>query len=109
MARMTSTLVAAAVLSLSGVALVGCATASTPPKAHETAGEYLDDSVITTKVKAALVDEPSLKSFQISVKTYQNKVQLSGFVDSAEARQLAGRVTSGVHGVASVSNDLIVK
>jgi len=108
MTRTTSTLLTAAILSLSGATLLGCATTSAPPK-HETAGEYLDDSVVTTKVKAALLNEPALKSFQISVKTYQDTVQLSGFVDSPEARQLAGRVASGVHGVANVKNDLIVK
>jgi osmotically-inducible protein OsmY len=108
MTRSASTMIAAAILSLSGAALLGCATTSAPPK-KETAGEYLDDSVVTTKVKAALLNEPALKSFQISVKTYQDTVQLSGFVDSAEARQLAGRVATGVHGVANVKNDLIVK
>jgi len=109
MTRPTTTLLTIVSLALSGTALLGCATAPTPPKAHETAGEFIDDSVLTTKVKGALLGEPALKSFQISVKTYKDVVQLSGFVDSAEARQLAGRVASGVHGVASVRNDLIVK
>jgi len=109
MTNRSSTLLAIASLALSGTALVGCATSSPPPRTHETAGQYLDDTVLTTKVKSALLGEPGLKSFQISVKTYQDQVQLSGFVDSTEARQLAGRVASGVHGVANVRNDLIVK
>jgi osmotically-inducible protein OsmY len=108
MTRRISTMIAAASLALSGTAILGCAT-TPPPKPHETTGEYLDDSVVTTKVKGALLNEPGLKSFQISVKTYKDVVQLSGFVDSAEAKQLAGRVASSVQGVSGVRNDLIVK
>jgi len=84
---------------------VGCASTRT----HESAGEYIDNSVITTKVKAAILDEPSLHSFQISVKSYKDVVQLSGFVDSAASARKAGKVAASVHGVASVKNDLVVK
>ncbi|HBO84685.1 MAG TPA: transporter [Deltaproteobacteria bacterium] len=72
-------------------------------------GQYVDDSVITTKVKTALFNEPSLKSFQINVKTYKAVVQLSGFVDSAKSVSKAGEVAKGVEGVASVENSLLVK
>jgi len=76
---------------------------------HESTGEYIDDSVITTKVKSAIFDEPSLKVFQISVTTYQGVVQLSGFVDSAQIVKKAGEVAGRVEGVKGVKNDLVVK
>jgi osmotically-inducible protein OsmY len=106
MTKPIANLITAAFLSLSGAAIPAWAIASPP---SESAGEALDDTVITTQVKAALLNEPSLKSFQISVKTYKDTVQLSGFVDSAAAKQTAGRVAASIKGVASVRNDLIVK
>jgi osmotically-inducible protein OsmY len=105
MAKATWTMITAAVLALSGSASLGCASTKT----HESAGEYIDDSVITTKVKAEILNDPSLKYFQISVKTFKGIVQLSGFVDSEQAVRRAGEVASGVRGVSSVRNDLIVK
>jgi len=86
-------------------AFLGCA--STPKSAGT--GEYIDDSVITTKVKAAILDEPTLKVFQINVETFKGEVQLSGFVDSAQSVKKAGEVAAGVKGVKSVKNSLIVK
>jgi osmotically-inducible protein OsmY len=76
---------------------------------HETTGQYVDDSVITTKVKAAIFNEATLKTLQINVKTYKAVVQLSGFVDSAKSASKAEEVAKGVAGVASVENSLIVK
>ena len=84
---------------------VGCA--STPKK--EGTGEYVDDSAITTKVKAAIFNDPALKVFQINVETFKGEVQLSGFVDSAQNASKAGEVARGVGGVKSVKNNLIVK
>jgi osmotically-inducible protein OsmY len=84
---------------------VGCA--STPKK--EGTGEYIDDSAITTKVKAAIFNDPALKVFQINVETFKGEVQLSGFVDSAQNASKAGEVARGVGGVKSVKNSLIVK
>jgi osmotically-inducible protein OsmY len=106
----TRSLVLAAVvgLALAGTALPGCAS-DRSNRTSETAGEYVDNTVITTKVKAAIFEEPSLKSLQINVKTYKDVVQLSGFVDSAQSARLAGRVAAAVHGVSAVRNDLIVK
>ena len=86
-------------------AFLGCA--STQKK--EGTGEYLDDSAITTKVKAAIFNDPSLKVFQINVETFKGEVQLSGFVDSAQSVSKAGEVARGVKGVRSVKNSLIVK
>ncbi len=104
MTKFTLTMIAAAGLAL-GTASLACASTRT----HESAGEYIDNSLITTKVKAAILDEPSLKSFQISVKSYKDVVQLSGFVDSPQAVKRAGEVAAGVHGVSNVKNDLVVK
>ena len=84
---------------------VGCA--STPKR--EGSGEYVDDSAITTKVKAAIFNDPALKVFQINVETFKGEVQLSGFVDSAQSVKKAGEVARGVGGVKSVKNNLIVK
>lgn len=87
-------------------AFLGCTTST---RTKQSTGEYVDDSVITTKVKSAIFNEPTLKSFQINVKTFKAVVQLSGFVDSAQTVSKAGEVARGVEGVASVENDLVVK
>ena len=84
---------------------VACASTSK----QEGAGEYVDDSVITTKVKSQLAADDFLKSFEISVETYKGTVQLSGFVDSQEAVDKAVQIARGVKGVTSVKNDLNVK
>jgi osmotically-inducible protein OsmY len=85
--------------------LVACASTSK----QEGAGEYVDDSVITTKVKSLIAADDFLRSFQISVETYKGIVQLSGFVGSQGAVSKAGEIAIGVQGVKSVKNDLIVK
>ena len=85
--------------------LVACASTSK----QEGAGEYVDDSVITTKVKSLLANDDFLKSFQITVETYKGTVQMSGFVDSQKAIDKAGEIASGVKGVKSVKNNLNVK
>ena len=72
-------------------------------------GDYVDDSVITTKVKALLAEDDFLKSFQISVETYKGTVQLSGFVNSKQAVDKAGEIVRSVQGVKSLKNNLIVK
>jgi len=76
---------------------------------QEGTGEYIDDSVITTKIKSQLAADDFLKSFQISVESRKGIVQLSGFVDSQKAVDKAGQIARGVEGVKSVRNDLIVK
>lgn len=86
-------------------ALVGCAAT----QKRESTGQYVDDTAITTKVKAAIFDEATLKTLQINVKTYKGVVQLSGFVDSAHSVSKAGEVAGSVNGVVSVENDLVVK
>ena len=76
---------------------------------RKSTGEYVDDSVITTKVKALLAEDDFLKSFQISVETYKGTVQLSGFVGSQKAVDKAVEITRSVKGVKSVRNNLMVK
>jgi hyperosmotically inducible protein len=76
---------------------------------QESTGEYIDDSVITTKVKSLLAADDFIKSFQISVETYKGTVQLSGFVGSEKGVDKAGQIARSVKGVTSVKNDLIVK
>jgi osmotically-inducible protein OsmY len=83
------------------------ACASTPTR--ESTGEYIDDSVITTKIKSLLLKDDLLKSFHISVKTYKGVVQLSGSVDSPKAADKAGQIARSVKGVKSVKNNLVVK
>ena len=88
------------------ITLVACASTRT----HESTGEYVDDSVITTQVKSLLAKDDFFKSFhQISVETYKGVVQLSGFVNSQQAVDKAGQLARSVPGVKSVKNDLIVK
>jgi osmotically-inducible protein OsmY len=86
-------------------AFMGCASTRT----QEGAGEYVDDTVITTKVKSAIFADSELKVFQINVETFKGVVQLSGFVNSAQSDTRAGEVARGVKGVESVKNNLIVK
>ncbi len=92
-------------LALTLAFVVGCASTST----QEGTGEYVDDSVITTKVKAAIFNEPSLKVAEINVETFKGVVQLSGFVSSHDAANKAVTLARGVNGVKSVKNDMRVK
>ncbi len=85
--------------------LIGCA--STAKK--EGTGEYIDDSIITTRVKTAVLNEPTLKSSEINVETFKGVVQLSGFVNSEADIQKAAEVARGVKGVTSVKNDMHLK
>lgn len=87
------------------VAVSGCAMFS----GRETAGEYVDDTTITTRVKAAIFNDPALKSMEISVETMQDVVQLSGFVDSAQSKAKAGAIASNVEGVRQLRNNLVVR
>jgi osmotically-inducible protein OsmY len=84
---------------------MGCASTAK----QESTGQYVDDSVLTTKVKTALFNEPMLKSMEINVKTFKGVVQLSGFVSSAAAQSKAVEVARGVAGVKSVDNDMRLK
>ena len=97
--------ITAAFTALALVAAVGCA--STPTT--EGTGEYVDDTMITTKVKTAILNEPTLKVAEINVETFKGVVQLSGFVSSQADINKAVEVARGVGGVKSVKNDMRVK
>jgi osmotically-inducible protein OsmY len=87
------------------VSALGCASTST----QEGTGEFVDDTVITTKVKAAIFDEASLKSAEINVETFKGVVQLSGFVSSEANERKAVELARSVKGVKSVKDDMRLK
>jgi osmotically-inducible protein OsmY len=102
-------------------AMLGCASTSqkeptvatdkagTSESSKESAGEYLDDSVITTRVKTAVFNEPTLKSSEINVETFKGVVQLSGFVSLQADINKAVEIARSVKGVTSVQNDMQLK
>ena len=93
----------------SGLGLVSLSTgcAATPTK--ESTGEYVDDSTITAKVKAAFIHDEVVKAFDVSVETFKGTVQLRGFVDTSEQRSRAAKIARDVKGVRDVENKLTVK
>jgi osmotically-inducible protein OsmY len=93
------------ILMLLLASFMGCASTAS----HEGTGEYFDDSAITAKVKAAVFNEPTLKSAEINVETYKGVVQLSGFVHSQADIDRAVQVARGVPGAKSVKNDMQLK
>jgi osmotically-inducible protein OsmY len=99
--RRLTTLVAIAFMAMA----LGCASTAK----QEGTGEYIDDTVVTTKVKAAIFNEPTLKSAEINVETFKGVVQLSGFVNSREDINKAVAVARQIPGVTSVKNDMRLK
>jgi osmotically-inducible protein OsmY len=89
--------------------MIATIAACAATRTQSSAGEYVDDSVITTKVKSLLAEDDFLKSFQISIETFKGTVQLSGFVNSQQAVDKAGEIVRSVKGVESIKNNLIVK
>ena len=87
------------------LAFASCAATRT----KESTGEYVDDSSITAKVKAELVNDPVTKAREISVETFKGVVQLSGFVNTPEEKDRAGEIARGVKGVADVKNNINIK
>ena len=83
--------------------IAGCAAVS----GRETAGEYVDDATITTKVNASIIKEFGVN--KIGVETMQNVVQLSGFVDTSQVKAKAGEIARNTVGVKDVRNNLIVR
>ena len=92
-------------LAVSLLTAVGCASTAS----QESTGQYVDDSVITTKVKAAILDDPELKVAEINVETFKGTVQLSGFVSSQAAISRAVEVARSVKGVKAVNNVMRIK
>ena len=96
-------------MTLAGAVLVASAVGCASTPQHEGTGEYVDDTVITGKVKTAIFNEPTLKSAEINVETFKGVVQLSGFVRSQDNINTAMATARTVNGVSSVKNDMIVK
>ncbi|MCC5853127.1 MAG: BON domain-containing protein [Alkalimonas sp.] len=92
-------------ISLLSLVLLGCGATTT----RASTGEYIDDTVITTKVKAAIFNHESLKVNEISVETFKGEVQLGGFVSSAAQIPIAMRLAREVNGVIAVKNNMQVK
>ena len=90
---------------VSSVMLMSCSAQHT----NESTGQFVDSTVVTTKVKAKLLADKSVKSLPITVKTYKNTVQLSGFVNTNQQKNKAALIAKNVEGVQDVQNDLIVK
>ena len=97
--------ISASLLAILLIIVVGCAGSPT----RESTGEYIDDTWITTKVKAALIDDSVVKATEVNVETFKGVVQLSGFVSSKAAMDQAVLVTSKIDGVTEVRNDMRVK
>ena len=96
-----------ALLSLvAGASVLGACAAT---RTQEGTGEFVDDTVITTKVKAMILNEPMLKSMEVNVETFKGRVQLSGFVSSKAAMDKAVELARDVKGVSSVANDMRMK
>ena len=95
--------------ALVGVLFMAMALGCASTAKQEGTGEYIDDTVITTKVKAAILNEPTLKSAEINVETFKGVVQLSGFVSTQAAENTAVAVARKVAGVKSVKNDMRLK
>ena len=103
--RFQSAIAQSVIASALLVSVVACA----PTATREGTGEYIDDSVITGKVKAAFAADPTVKATQVQVETFKGTVQLSGFVDSRESAQRAVELARGVKGVKSVKNDTVIR
>jgi osmotically-inducible protein OsmY len=85
--------------------LIGCA----PTATREGTGEFIDDTVITSKVKAAFAADPTVKATEVKVETFKGTVQLSGFVESRESAQKAVQIARQVKGVKEVHNNTVLK
>ena len=99
------TLIKSLVIATFMASAIGCS--ATPSR--ESTGEYVDNTVITTKVKAALAKDSLGSLVDVEVATFRDVVQLSGFVDSEADKARAEDIAAGIEGVASVDNSLIVK
>jgi hyperosmotically inducible protein len=94
-----------AVVAVMTLAMVACASTRT----QKSAGEQIDDSVTTGRVKAALIADPTTKAHQIDVETFKGTVQLNGYVDTAASKERASEVAKKTKGVTAVRNNLTVK
>jgi len=98
-------ILAAAVTAAALLATAGCAV----QRKQESVGAYVDDTTITTQVKAKLAADKTVSALAISVETLKGTVQLSGFAKSFDEKQVAERIARSVSGVADVENDIVVR
>jgi osmotically-inducible protein OsmY len=96
---------AATTLAAGTIFLAACQATPT----QESTGEYIDSTVISTKVRAKIADDPMVKITDIDVNAFKDTVQLSGFVNTAEEKARAGRIAASVEGVRRVENNITVK
>ena len=97
--------IAAMIATAAMVTATGCAV----ERHQETVGAYVDDTAVTTKVKAKFAEDPTVSAMAIKVDTMKGVVQLSGFAKSNEERMMAERLARETNGVHAVRNDIIVK
>jgi osmotically-inducible protein OsmY len=102
---MLKTIALASALALGAVTITGCAVA----RDQQTVGSYIDDTTITTQVKARFAEDPTVSAMSIKVETLKGVVQLSGFAKNSAERDQAATIAANVKGVARVTNDIIVK
>lgn len=102
---MLKTIALASALALGAVTITGCAVA----RDQQTVGSYIDDTTITTQVKARFAEDPIVSAMSIKVETLKGVVQLSGFAKNSAERDQAETIAANVKGVSRVTNDIIVK
>jgi len=102
--NLTRSIFIALVIVFSAVSL-GCGSTKT----QESAGQYIDDTTITAKVKAKLFDDPVARGSAISVETFKGTVQLSGFANSKDEISIAESLAKSVDGVRAVRNSIVLK
>ena len=98
-------LILACGVALAAPLYTGCTSTAT----RESTGEYVDDTIITGKVKSALFADKEVSGLAVKVETFKGTVQLSGFVDTQAQKDQAGRIAAGTRGVTAVANNIIVK
>ena len=100
-----ASLVLAAAAALVALQTGGCAVA----RDQQSVGSFVDDSVLTTRVKAKFAEDPSVSAMSINVETLKGTVQLSGFAKSSAEKAMAEKIARDVSGVQSVRNDIVVR
>jgi len=101
----TRHILAAAMTAIALITTAGCSVT----RGQETTGNYVDDTAITTRVKAKFAEDPTVSAMAISVETLRGMVQLSGFAKSLDEKMTAERLARSVNGVTSVKNDIVVR
>ncbi len=102
-------IMSSSVAILIGTGAIAFSTGCSGTSTRESTGEYIDNSAITAKVKAALAKDEVVKARQVNVDSFRGVVQLSGFVDNATEKERAGQIAAGVQGVKEVRNNITVK